>query len=120
MSTSHLVRVGPLIAAFLIVAGVAPGFGRTINLGDRSRHCLSTSIVPSSKARNAAACVARNSCDRAVFATFDAYPLHSRRSGASVHVKVSHWLKPGDNEVFGWDSANPAPAPECNILETHF
>jgi hypothetical protein len=120
MPTSQTASVALFICALFVAGGPALAFGRTINLGDGSRRCLSTSIAPSSKVQNAAACIAHNSCARTIFATFDAYPLHSPRTDASAHVKVSHWLKPGDNEVFGWNSASPSPAPECSILETHF
>ena len=108
-----------VLAGAVMTSGPDPASARTINMGDRSRTCLSTSIAPRNVGQSAA-CIAHNSCERTVFATFDAYPLHSRRTDAPVHAKVSHWLKPGDNEVFGWNSADPKPAPECHILDTHF
>jgi hypothetical protein len=37
-----------------------------------------------------------------------------------THAKVSHWVGPGDREVFGWNSADPNPAPECTVVETHY
>jgi len=120
MSISRLdcVKLLVLVGA-LMTSGPDRVSARTINMGDRSRACLSTSIAPRNVDQSSA-CIAHNSCERTVFATFDAYPLHSRRTDAPVHVKVSHWLKPGDSEVFGWNSADPKPAPECRVLETHF
>src|SRR3974390_3006691 len=97
-----------------------PALARKINLGDDSRSCLSTSIAANARVANASACVAHNSCARTVFATFDAYPFHARRADAPIHAKVSHWLKPGDNEVFGWKDAGPNPARECSVIETHY
>ena len=124
MSISRLGYVRLLVSALvltgaLMTSGSDRAAARTINMGDRSRACLSTSIAPRNVGQSAA-CIAHNSCERTVFATFDAYPLHSRRTDTPVHVKVSHWLRPGDNEVFGWNSADPKPAPECRVLETHF
>jgi hypothetical protein len=104
----------------MLVVGGEPALARRINLGDDSRRCLSTSIAASPRIANASACVAHNSCQRTVFATFDAYPLRVRRAETPIHAKVSHWIKPGDNEVFGWKDAETNPAPECSVIETHY
>jgi hypothetical protein len=112
-------RLLTLSALVLVVAG-QPAMARKINLGDDSRTCLSTSIVARDKPRAGSVCVARNSCARTVFATFTAYPLQTRHGQAPIRAKVSHWLKPGDNDVFGWAGAEPAPAPECSVIETHY
>jgi hypothetical protein len=103
----------------LVVAGHI-AMARNINLGDDSRGCLSTSIVARHKPRAGSACVAHNSCARMVFATFDVYPLRVRRGHAPIRTKVSHWLRPGDNDAFGWGGAEPTPAPECSVIETHY
>jgi hypothetical protein len=108
----------PVLAA--LIAGVVPSPARTIHFPDDSRRCLSTSIAPNGKVDNASACIAHNSCSRAIFATFDAYPFHARRNQAPMHAKVSHWVGPGDREVFGWNDANLKAAPECVIIETHY
>jgi hypothetical protein len=108
------------LCALVLVVGGQPARARNINLGDDSRNCLSTSIVANRSLQNSSACIAHNSCARTVFATFDAYPLHARHAQTPVHAKVSHWLKPGDNNVFGWNSAEPKPAPECSVVETHY
>jgi hypothetical protein len=110
----------PVLCGLILVVGGEPLLARRINLGDDSRRCLSTLVVPNPKLPNGSACVAHNSCARAVYATFDAYPLHARRAAAPLHAKVSHWLKPGDNEVFGWKDAPTNPAPECSVVETHY
>jgi hypothetical protein len=112
-------RYFALSALLLVVAGQA-AIARTINLGDNSRTCLSTSIVARDRLRAGSACVAHNSCARMVFATFDVYPLRVRHGHAPVRTKVSHWLKPGDNDAFGWTGANPTPAPECGVIDTHY
>lgn len=103
----------------LVVVG-QPVMARTINLGDDSRRCVSTSIVAREKPIAGSACVARNSCGRAVFATFDAYPLRTRHAQAPIRARVSHLLKPGDNDVFGWKGAEATAAPECSVVETHY
>lgn len=102
------------------IAGVVPSSARTIHFPDDSRRCLSTSIAPHGKVDNASTCLAHNSCTRAIFATFDAYPFYARRNQVPIHVQVSHWVGPGDREVFGWNSANPDPTPKCIVLETHY
>jgi hypothetical protein len=120
MSKSRLFGVGLFtLTGLMVTAGAEPVLARTINIAKDSRGCLSTSIAPSNKLQNALACVAHNSCSRTIYATFDAYPFHARRTEAPMHAKVSHWIKPGDSEVFGWNSANPIPAPECSVLESH-
>jgi hypothetical protein len=100
--------------------GTVPSSARTIHFPDDSRRCLSTSIAPNGKIDNASACIAHNSCTRTVFATFDAYPFRARHNHVATHAKVSHWVGPGDREVFGWNGANLKPAPECVIVETHY
>src|SRR5215813_12376834 len=57
---------------------------------------------------------------REILATFDAYPFHPPRAEAPIRARVSHWVRPGDNVVFGWNSAEPKPAPECSVLESHY
>jgi hypothetical protein len=104
----------------VMIASVVSSSARTIHFPDDSRRCLSTSIAPNGKIDNASACIAHNSCSRTVFATFDAYPFRARRNHNPAHARVSHWVGPGDREVFGWNSANLKPAPECVIVETHY
>jgi hypothetical protein len=116
-----LLRMGLVALTGTIVAVVVePVLARTIDLSKAPRRCLSTSIAPSNRSQNASACIAHNSCHRTIFATFDAYPFHARKTDAPVHAKVSHWVSPGDSEVFGWNSLNPTPLPECRVLETHY
>jgi hypothetical protein len=117
----RLLRIGlPVVAGSAMAAIVEPAPARTIDISKGTRHCVSTSIAPSNRLQNAAACIAHNSCGRTIYASFDAYPLHSRKTEVPIHARVSHWIKPGDSEVFGWNSANPTPAPECRVLETHY
>src|ERR1700759_5182333 len=124
MTPANMIRllrpVSIALAALVATAGTGPAQARTINLSKHSRGCLSTSIAPSEKIRGTTACIAHNSCSRKVFATFDAYPFHARKTETPVHARVSHWVGAGDSEVFGWTTANPTPAPECRVLETHF
>jgi hypothetical protein len=108
------------LCGLALVVGGQPVLARNINLGDDSRRCLATSIIANRSLQNTSACVAHNSCARMVFASFDAYPLHAHHARTPIHAKVSHWLKPGDNDVFGWNSAEPKPAPECSVIETHY
>jgi hypothetical protein len=103
-----------------IMIGRVPSPARTIHFPDDSRRCLSTSIAPNGKIDNASACIAHNSCSRTVFATFDAYPFRARHNHMPAHARVSHWVGPGDREVFGWNGASLKPAPECVIVETHY
>ena len=91
---------------------------RKINFADDSRSCLSISIAANHKVQNSTACIAHNSCTRAIFATFDAYPFRPPRAEAPIRAKVSHWVRPGDNVVFGWNSAESKP--ECSVLESHY
>lgn len=120
MSKSRLLSVGLFtLTGLMMTAGAGPVLARTINLSKDSLRCLTTSIAPSNKLQNALACVAHNACGRTIFATFDAYPFHARRTDAATHAKVSHWIKPGDSEVFGWNSTNPTQAAECSVLESH-
>ena len=109
-----------LLVAATIVVDTVPSAARTIRFPDDSRRCLSTSIAPNAKIENALACIAHNSCSRSIFATFDAYPFRARHNHTPAHAKVSHWIGPGDREVFGWNDANQKPAPECTIVETHY
>jgi hypothetical protein len=109
-----------LFALATMVACVVPSPARTIHFPDDSRRCLSTSIAPNGKIDDALACIAHNSCSRSIFATFDAYPFRARHNHVPAHAKVSHWIGPGDREVFGWNGANLKPAPECVIVETHY
>jgi hypothetical protein len=109
-----------LSVASSIIAAVVPSSARTIHFPDDSRRCLSTSIAPSSKVDNATACIAHNACSRTVFVTVSAYPFRARRNQMPTHARVSHWVGPGDREVFGWNSAAPNPAPECTVVETHY
>lgn len=104
----------------VMIASVASSYARTIHFPDDSRRCLSTSIAPHGKIDNASACIAHNSCSRTVFATFDAFPFRARHNHIASHARVSHWVGPGDREVFGWNSAEPNPAPECTVVETHY
>jgi hypothetical protein len=108
------------LSGLMLVACGQPALARTINLGDDSRRCVSTSIVVREKPHPGSACVARNSCARLVFAVFDAYPLRARHGHAPIHARVSHWLKPGDNDVFGWRDAEATATPECSVVETHY
>jgi len=108
------------LSGLVLVVGGQPLMARTINLGDDSRRCVSTSIVAREKPHAGSACVARNSCARVVFATFDAYPLRTRHAQAPIRARVSHLLKPGDNDVFGWKGAEATTTPECNVVETHY
>ncbi len=103
-----------------VIVGITAASARTIHFPDDSRRCLATSIAPNGNIDNAAACIAHNSCSRAIFATVDAYPFWARRNQAPIHVKVSHWVGPGDREVFGWNTANPNPTPKCIVVETHY
>jgi hypothetical protein len=119
MSRYRLLGVG-LLTGLLTMGSAEFVFARTIDISKETRRCLSTSIAPSSKHQNALACVAHNACSRTIVATFDAYPFHARRTDAPMHAKVSHWIRPGDSEVFGWNSTNPLPAPECSVLESHY
>jgi len=107
------------LSGLMLVLGAQAAGARTINLGDDSRGCVSTSIVGREKPQAGSACVARNSCARVVFASFDAYPLRTRHGQAPIRASISHWLKPGDNDVFGWRGAEAA-APECSVIETHY
>ena len=108
----------PVLSA--LIADVVPSSARTIRFPDDSRRCLSTSIGPNGKIDNASACIAHNSCSRTIFATFEAYPFRARHNQVPTHARVSHWIGPGDREVFGWNGANLKPAPECAIIETHY
>jgi hypothetical protein len=78
------------------------------------------SVAPSNRVQNASVCIAHNSCGCTILATFDAYPFYARRTDAPIHAKVSHSVRAGDSEVFGWNSANPIPAPACSVLEAHY
>jgi hypothetical protein len=108
------------LSGLMLAAGGQLAMARTINLGDDSRGCISTSIVVREKPHAGSVCVARNSCARLVFAAFDAYPLRARHGHGPIHARVSHWLKPGDNDVFGWKGADATAAPECSVVETHY
>ena len=108
------------MSGLVLVACGQLAVARTINLGDDSRRCVSTSIVAREGPQAPSACVARNSCARTVFASFDAYPLRSRHGHAPIRARVSHWLKPGDTSVFGWKGAEATAAPECSVVETHY
>jgi len=119
MSSARAVGVA-LCGSSAIIAAVVPLSARTIHFPDDSRRCLSTSIAPNGKIDNASACIAHNSCSRTVFATFDAYPFRVRHNHVPTHVKISHWMGPGDREVFGWNSADPNTAPECTVVDTHY
>lgn len=119
MSIARAVGVA-LCGSSAIIAAVVPLSARTIHFPDDSRRCLSTSIAPNGKIDNASACIAHNSCSRTVFATFDAYPFRVRHNHIPTHVKISHWVGPGDREVFGWNGKNLNPVPECAVVETHY
>lgn len=120
MSRSPVLCAGLLVLSELVITAAAhPAFARKITIADDSRRCISTSIGSHPKLSNASACMAHNSCSRIIFATFDAYPFHARRGDAPAHAKVSHWLEPGDNEVFGWNSAEHT-GPECRVLDSHY
>jgi hypothetical protein len=108
------------LSALVLLAAGHPAFARRITIADDSRQCISTSIGPHHKLANASACIAHNSCRRTIFASFDAYPFHARHGEAPTHAKVTHWLEPGDNEVFGWNSAAPATRLECKVLDSHY
>jgi hypothetical protein len=120
MSIARAFAVVALPVLSAVIAGVFPSSARTIRFPDDSRRCVSTSLVPNNKVDSASACIAHNTCSRAIFATFDAYPFHVRRNRVPIHAKVSHWVGPGDREVFGWNGVNLKPAPECVVVETHY
>jgi hypothetical protein len=109
-----------LLLLFALAVAGGPAFARKVGIADDSRRCISTSIGPHHKLANASACIAHNSCSRTIFASFDAYPFHARQGAAPAHAKVTHWLEPGDNEVFGWNSSTPLPQPECKVLDSHY
>lgn len=118
-SMSFLREVLLVLSGLTMAATAQSALARTIDISRGPRHCLTTSIVPSNRLKDASTCIAHNSCNRTVFATFDAYPFRARKKDAAVHAKVSHWVSPGDSEVFGWNSTSAAPTPECRVLEMH-
>jgi hypothetical protein len=102
MPRSPLVSTGLLIlSGLVIIVGNHRALARKINFADDSRSCLSISIAANHKVQNSTACIAHISCTRAIFATFDAYPVRPPRADAPIRAKVSHWVRPGDNVVFG-------------------
>jgi hypothetical protein len=118
-------RAGFALGLFIFLAlaftcGCETALARRIAVTGDARACVSSSVVLNYELKGASICLLHNACERTIFATIDAYPFYARRSEPPVHAKVSHWLKPGDNQVFGWNGVSPTPKPECNVVDSHY
>jgi hypothetical protein len=112
---------GPFILlALAFTSSWETALARRIAVTGDARACVSSLVIPSYELKGNSTCLVHNACERTIFATVDAYPFYARRSEPPVHAKVSHWLKPGDNQVFGWNGVSPTPKPECTLVDSHY
>ena len=109
-----------IVLVLAVTSGCETALARRIAVTGDARACVSSSVVLNDELKGNFICLLHNACERTIFVTVDAYPFYARRAEPPVRAKVSHWLKPGDNQVFGWNGVSPTPSPECTVVDSHY